>query len=71
LDETKALRTDFLKLGKDINGGLQSVSGTGLQLSSIGKSLESGLLEMQYLRKAVAALPQVASPIALNADAQS
>lgn len=71
LDETKALRTDFLKLGKDIHSGLQAVSDTALHMSSIRKSFETGLHEMHPLRKDVAALSNVVSPIKLHADAQS
>jgi hypothetical protein len=71
LDEAKAMRTDILIIGKDIHSDLQAVSGAGLQLSMIEKSLEAGLKEMHHLRKAVEALPQVESPIKLHDSAQS
>lgn len=53
LDETKALRTDFLKLGKDIHSILQAVSGTALQMSSIENSLESIVPQMGNLLPAL------------------
>ncbi len=72
LNENVTATTELVKkLGEDIRSGLQAVSASSLQMSSIGKLLEAVTLEIRDLRKDVVALPKVESPIKLYADAQS
>ena len=72
LNENVTATTELVKkLGEDIRSGLQAVSASGLQMSSIGKLLEAVTLEIRDLRKDVVALPKFESPVKLYADAQS
>jgi hypothetical protein len=54
------------KLSNDIHSGLQAVSDSGLRMASMGKSLETVLLEVRDLQKEIAA-----SPIKPRVDTQS
>ena len=59
------------KLGEDIRSGLQAVSDSGRRMASIGKSLETGLLEMRHKRQDVENLQQAESQTKLNTYTQS